>query len=313
MAATELVRASVTQVSPLKVRVDGATTANAAEALPGFVPVVGARVWAATVGTQLLVLAGGGGGGSAPTKAQIDALDVDADTLDGFDSLAFLQRSRWNARKTLQQNVMFNRPLWDGTTFTWSDWIRLIPGGAAANNNVAVTTGSKAVPAWNVAYLRLTDAQVVGNVTLAPADVSVESYTTYVAQENDIVLAVNNGDDGRLHLADGTILDYWRAPALLNSWVNYGSGYSTAGYRKDASGLVHVRGFVKAGSASGAVIFTLPAGYRPGMLTAFGQTQWSGGPGVAELDITTAGDLKWYGAAAPSWIVLDGITFLAEQ
>lgn len=87
MAATELVRASVTQVSPLKVRVDGAATANAAEALPGFVPVVGARVWAATIGTQLLVLAGGGG--SAPTKAQIDALDVDADTLDGIDSTGF--------------------------------------------------------------------------------------------------------------------------------------------------------------------------------------------------------------------------------
>lgn len=91
MAATELVRASVTQVSPLKVRVDGATTTNAAEALPGFVPVVGARVWAATVGRQLLVLAGGGGAGAAPTKAQIDALDVDADTLDGFDSTAFLR------------------------------------------------------------------------------------------------------------------------------------------------------------------------------------------------------------------------------
>jgi hypothetical protein len=56
------------------------------------------------------------------------------------------------------------------------------------------------------------------------------------------------------------------APTLLNSWANYspgsGGNWEQAGYWKDASGVVHIRGFVKSGTINTAV-FTLPTGYRP--------------------------------------------------
>lgn len=54
------------------------------------------------------------------------------------------------------------------------------------------------------------------------------------------------------------------APTLMNSWVNYGGAFTTAGYWKDADGIVHLQGTIKSGTATSATqLFELPAGYRP--------------------------------------------------
>lgn len=53
----------------------------------------------------------------------------------------------------------------------------------------------------------------------------------------------------------------WIAPTLLNSWVNYGAPFATAGYTK-VGPVVYLKGLVKTG-AQGTTIFTLPGGYRP--------------------------------------------------
>lgn len=54
---SDLIRATVTQVSPLLVRVDGASTASTAESF-GAPPLVGARVLVATLGSSLIVTGG---------------------------------------------------------------------------------------------------------------------------------------------------------------------------------------------------------------------------------------------------------------
>lgn len=54
----------------------------------------------------------------------------------------------------------------------------------------------------------------------------------------------------------------WTAPTLLNSWTNFGGVHATAGYMKDTTGAIWVKGLVT-GGATGTVVFTLPAGYRP--------------------------------------------------
>ena len=52
-------------------------------------------------------------------------------------------------------------------------------------------------------------------------------------------------------------------PDFENSWANYNSAsWSTAAFRMDAEGWVHLKGLVKTGS-TGTTIFTLPTGYRP--------------------------------------------------
>src|SRR4051812_35523455 len=75
-------------------------------------------------------------------------------------------------------------------------------------------------------------------------------------------------------------------PAFQNSWTNYGSGWATAGFRKDPLGKVRLRGLVKSGTL--ATVFKLPAGYwPPGHIAVASNT--SGGlniPGYTEVDST---------------------------
>lgn len=55
-------------------------------------------------------------------------------------------------------------------------------------------------------------------------------------------------------------------PGFLNSWTNFDTtAYQAVRFWKDPMGLVHIEGVVKGGTpGSTSVVFTLPAGYRPG-------------------------------------------------
>lgn len=53
----------------------------------------------------------------------------------------------------------------------------------------------------------------------------------------------------------------WTAATLQNSWVNYGSGYETAAYRR-VGDMVQLRGLIKNGSLN-VPLMTLPVGFRP--------------------------------------------------
>lgn len=52
------------------------------------------------------------------------------------------------------------------------------------------------------------------------------------------------------------------APAFQNSWVNFGSPYANASYRKDTNGIIYFQGLIKSGTV-GTTAFVLPPGYRP--------------------------------------------------
>jgi len=98
------------------------------------------------------------------------------------------------------------------------------------------------------------------------------------------------------------------SPAFTNSWVNYGSGYNTCAYYKDAVGFVHLKGLVKSGT-DGSAIFTLPAGYRPAakeLLSA------SSNDAYGRIDIATTGTVTpSAGTTSPTWVCLDGLMFKA--
>lgn len=101
----------------------------------------------------------------------------------------------------------------------------------------------------------------------------------------------------------------WVTPTFQNSWVNYGSGYNDAKYRKDALGYVNIKGLVKSGTISTTLpIFTLPAGYRPAQRYLF-NAQSNGALGRVDVD-TDGKVIPLTGNNA--WVSLDGIRFLAE-
>jgi hypothetical protein len=107
--------------------------------------------------------------------------------------------------------------------------------------------------------------------------------------------------------------DRWIAPDLLNGWRNYGSDTSNwhtpAGYWKDDSGVVHIRGTVVAGSSATAGVFVLPVGYRPekGVLW-YG---YSASGATCRVEVMGDGRVQGWSGASTGWTSYNGINFYA--
>lgn len=99
--------------------------------------------------------------------------------------------------------------------------------------------------------------------------------------------------------------DTWHAPTLQNSWVNYGSGFTTAAYTLMDDGWVRLRGLVRNGLLDKA-IFTLPVGYRPVAHWLFGVSTNPDAHG--RVDILPTGEVMATTGNA-GWLSLDGLTF----
>jgi hypothetical protein len=96
----------------------------------------------------------------------------------------------------------------------------------------------------------------------------------------------------------------WTDATLLNAWANLGAPFANAGYYLDELGIVHLRGVVNGGVASGVLpVFTLPAGFRPDTQILF--IVYAGGG--ARMDISTAGDVLLVTGAG--FLQLDNIHF----
>jgi hypothetical protein len=96
----------------------------------------------------------------------------------------------------------------------------------------------------------------------------------------------------------------WVAPTLAGSWANqFGSPYAQAGYQKDDTGIVSLRGTLTGGTGD---IFTLPANFRPEADMFFGV--YANGS-MGRIKITSAGVVSLSSGTAP--IDLSGINFVA--
>lgn len=117
--------------------------------------------------------------------------------------------------------------------------------------------------------------------------------------------------NGNLSVAGTIESEAYIQPTLLNGFANYGGGFANAGYYKDKTGIVRLRGLVNtAANPSGLVIFTLPAGYRPStsgtLLFMTGNNN-----SLGRIDILPNGDL-YVMVGAAGWFNLDGISFRAD-
>lgn len=97
----------------------------------------------------------------------------------------------------------------------------------------------------------------------------------------------------------------WTYPALGGSWVNYASGYSSLGYRKDSMGYLRLRGVIKSGT-SASTIFTLPVGYRPAYHTEFVVASATGT--TANVIVYSTGIVSIETMATNTWISFDNVS-----
>jgi hypothetical protein len=106
-------------------------------------------------------------------------------------------------------------------------------------------------------------------------------------------------------------------PQYLNNWGSQDSIRSLAAFRKMPDGTVRLRGVAKsnANQSGQTLMFTLPAGYRPGReewFTCYGVV--GGTPGYTKVEINAAGGINVAGTATNGQNVsLDGISFMAED
>lgn len=96
------------------------------------------------------------------------------------------------------------------------------------------------------------------------------------------------------------------APAFANSWVNFGSVYSTAAFQISMDRRVFLKGLIKSGTLSTAA-FALPAGYRPADQKIF--AVWSNGA-FGGIEIAAAGTVTPTGSNVS--VSLEGISFQAD-
>lgn len=169
---------------------------------------------------------------------------------------------------------------------------------------------------WDILFIRPSDAQVAlatspNGIDVAP---TIQHFTAYVPQPNDIVIAMRNGENSRIVFANGDLncreLIPWINLSLQNGWVNYAGGYATAQYRRHPSGLVEVKGLIKSGTITNAtIIANLPAGYRPSARRLF--TGYCAN-GAFQLDVTATGDIQIYSVTNNGFLSLESIVFVAE-
>lgn len=94
----------------------------------------------------------------------------------------------------------------------------------------------------------------------------------------------------------------WVAPALSAGWVNVGSGYVPAGYRKLGDEVL-IRGVVKKTSAASGyeMIFPLPVGFRPPSIVV---VPTFGSDALARFDIYADGAVRLLFGNPATYIVL---------
>jgi hypothetical protein len=102
----------------------------------------------------------------------------------------------------------------------------------------------------------------------------------------------------------------WSDMPLFNSWIVNDGAY--AKFRKDEFGVVHVRAYIKGGAITAfAIISNLPTGFRPLENRYFSALCWTGSGTTsssfvtANLQVTTAGDIKILDNAGNGWMILD--------
>lgn len=104
----------------------------------------------------------------------------------------------------------------------------------------------------------------------------------------------------------------WTDFTFANSWVNYGGGFQTAQYRKDAQGRVHLRGMIKDGTTTDAtqICTALPAGYRPSSTVLYGVPYNNGAFSVVEIRISNSGNVTlFFATGTATYLSLNGISF----
>jgi hypothetical protein len=186
-----------------------------------------------------------------------------------------------------------------GDSFVWTDdgtsqqWVQFAPGGGGGGG------GGDGGSGFTFVQDTQPTAEKMGD-TWFDLSTAATGGTSWVAVEESA-----GGELVWVQFAPGSgtssIIAPWIRPTLTSPWTDFGSSRAPTAYRKVADNVELRVGAVAPGTtASGAIIFVLPVGYRPpGVLDFIGR---DGGPTPVIYNVTAAGEVRWYGVAGNSTI-----------
>lgn len=213
--------------------------------------------------------------------------------------------------------------------FTNSNWEKVpaeIYAFGSNNSTISIQSGATNAPGNGRASISLKSSSAAATVPVVVptmdliADVfnlmKAGGYPNVFMNNGTLEMDVNGIlNTGTVNVAGSVVNSTnpnWIAPALGNSWVNYGlAGYDVAGYCQHADGTVELKGLIKNGVVgSGTPVFTLPVGMRP--LTGHRLFAQNAAGGVADVRVFTTGNVNVYAlytGATNASVSLDGIRF----
>lgn len=145
---------------------------------------------------------------------------------------------------------------------------------------------------YPVSYLTATDliAATRAAITVTPDQINLQ-VENFSLVNDGVVLDRNTG-----YLKARTGGEWINFPAPSNGWVATGGAYAAPGYKRMPDGTVQLRGAIQNGT-QGAVIWTLPVGYRP--LYEMVLPCASGTPTTGtRLQVQTSGNIYVYSSGA---------------
>ncbi len=180
-----------------------------------------------------------------------------------------------------------------------------VPSAHASTHN---SGGTDPISPTSIGAANLAHTHPWSNISNTPLTYPPAAHaSTHAAAGSDPVTpgAIGAATAGHTHASEA-----WTAATLVNSWVNFGSGYNTAAFFKDPIGIVHLRGLIKGGTTTaGTLLFTLPAGYRPAATEYFNVQAISGSTYViGRVDVFSNGQVQFQ-TGANTALSLDGLTF----
>lgn len=94
-------------------------------------------------------------------------------------------------------------------------------------------------------------------------------------------------------------------PTPTSPAVNYGAPFAPLTFIRDAQGIVHAVGFLRAVPENGTIC-TLPAGWRPSAQVNFERNE-------GRINVDLSGKVSITGAPAAGWVMMGGCVWLAEN
>lgn len=221
-----------------------------------------------------------------------------------------------NGTPNMSVNVATGRAFILGTLGTYQGLYHVDNQGVV---NKSISAAHATNPRYDRVYAVVADAEyagvtnawsievATGTPAASPSEPSLPSNSLELARitVGAAVTSITNANILDRRVSAPAKATAWTAPTLLNSWVNFGTTFQVAGYRK-VGDVVALRGMIKNGTVAGlTVLFTLPSGFRPPADLIFATAGFtSSGKDVVRVDVDSSGNVKLGGA-------LDGANYLS--